>query len=148
MAVRRNDIAEELTCPVCQDEFDDPRILPCGHRYCRKCIVQLSNTAGPDPFPCPECRKGTVLPSNDASLLPRSLLVVRMKEKLQRQGEKLCSKHNEPMELYCSDCKLHVCTNCALTDHNKHSYQLVDVAAQSFAKTVNERNHNATALHR
>ena len=139
MAVRRNDIAEELTCLVCQDEFDDPRILPCGHCYCLKCVVQLSNTAGPDPFPCPECRKETVLPSNNASLLPRALLAVRMKEKLQRPGEKLCSKHDEPMKLYCSDCKFHVCINCALADHNKHYYQLVDVAAQSFAKTVNDK---------
>ena len=141
MAVRRNDIAEELTCPVCQDEFDDPRILPCGHCYCRKCVVllQLSNTAGPDPFPCPECRNKTVLPSNDASLLPRSLLAVRMKEKLQRQSEKLCSKHDEQMKLFCSDCKLRVCINCAITDHSEHSYQLVDVAAQSFAKTVNDK---------
>ena len=141
MAVRRNDFAEELTCPVCKDEFDDPRILPCGHCYCLKCVVQLSYTAGPDPFSCPECRKETVLPSNDASLLPRALLAVRMKEKLQRPGEKLCSKHDEPMKLYCSDCKRTVCINCAFTDHrhSEHNYQLVDVAAQSFAKTVNDK---------
>ena len=80
-----------------------------------------------------------VLPSNNASQLPRSLLAVRMKERLQRQSEKLCSKHDEQMKLYCSDCKLRVRINCALTDHSEHSYQLVDVATQSFAKTVNDK---------
>ena len=139
MAVRRNDIAEMLTCPVCQDEFDDPRILPCGHCYCRRCIGQLSNTAGPDPFPCPECRKVTALPFNDTSLLPRALLAVRMKEKLQRQGETVCTKHDEKMNLYCIVCKLKVCIKCAFSDHSEHNYQLVDVVAQSFAKTVNNK---------
>ena len=137
MAVRRSAITEELTCPICKDQFDDPRILPCGHCYCRMCVVQLfSNAAVLGAFPCPECRNRTVLPSNDPNQLPRALLAVRMKEKLQRQCEQLCSKHDEPLKLFCSNCKLEVCIKCALTDHREHKYEL---AAEPEGKTVNDK---------
>ena len=139
MAVRRSAIAEELTCSICLDEFDDPRILPCGHCYCRTCIVQLSNTAVRRAFPCPECRKRTVLPSNDPNKLPISLLALRMKEKLQGQCEQLCSKHDEPMKLFCCDCKYEVCINCALIDHREHNYQLMNEG-----KTVNDKTSSTT----
>ena len=29
---------EELTCPVCLGAFTDPRVLPCLHSLCLKCI--------------------------------------------------------------------------------------------------------------
>ena len=135
MAVRRTDISEELTCTVCQEEFEDPRILPCGHSYCQKCIVQLSITVGV-PFPCPECRKDTVLPSNDPDQLPRALWAVRMKEKLNKRSQQLCSKHDEPMKLFCNGCRLRTCINCAFVDHRGHDYQLVTDVAQRFSNTV------------
>ena len=135
MAVRRTDISEELTCPVCQEEFEDPRILPCGHNYCQKCIVQLLITVGV-PFPCPECRKDTVLPSNDPNQLPRAQWAVRMKEKLTKQSQQLCSEHDEPMKLFCNGCKLRTCINCALIKHRGHDYQLVTDVAQRFSNTV------------
>ncbi|ESN90696.1 hypothetical protein HELRODRAFT_70746 [Helobdella robusta] len=34
-------IEEDLTCPVCLDLFKEPRILPCSHSLCRKCLKDL-----------------------------------------------------------------------------------------------------------
>ena len=36
-----DDIVE---CPICLDVFDDPRLLPCGHTYCLRCLDQLGNS--------------------------------------------------------------------------------------------------------
>ena len=88
------------------------------------------------PFPCPECRKDTVLPSNDPNQLPRALLAVRMKEKLKKRSQQLCSKHDEPMKLFCNGCRLRTCINCAFVDHRGHDYQLVTDVAQRFSNTV------------
>lgn len=30
-----------LECPVCMEKFTDPRMLPCGHTFCRSCIEDL-----------------------------------------------------------------------------------------------------------
>ena len=30
------ELEQEVTCPVCQDHFQDPKILPCLHYYCKQ----------------------------------------------------------------------------------------------------------------
>lgn len=122
-----NGIAKELTCFVCQEDFKDPRALPCGHSYCLECIAQLSKVS-PLQFPCPECHKEIVLPSSDPSQLPRALLAVRIRRKLNdknaREGE--CLKHGEKKRLFCFDCDFLICFKCDLTDHSDHDTQLVE----------------------
>ncbi|XP_052808295.1 uncharacterized protein LOC128237114 [Mya arenaria] len=51
-----------LTCQICKEMFDNPRILPCHHTFCRKCIVILVRgscleTHESDTFNCPVCRR-------------------------------------------------------------------------------------------
>ena len=62
---------ESSNCPICLNRFDDPRVLPCFHTYCRRCLD--AHVAGRLRFPCPSCREevylgdgGTIdsLPSN------------------------------------------------------------------------------------
>ena len=36
---------EELTCPVCLEIFTDPRVLPCLHSFCFKCIYSVISSA-------------------------------------------------------------------------------------------------------
>ncbi|KAJ8253488.1 hypothetical protein GJAV_G00213690 [Gymnothorax javanicus] len=31
-------LEEDLTCPICCCLFDDPRVLPCSHSFCKKCL--------------------------------------------------------------------------------------------------------------
>ena len=58
---------EELTCPVCHDHFEEPKVLPCLHYYCKKCIANLiggNSRDRNDRFNCPECRRVVQLPAN------------------------------------------------------------------------------------
>lgn len=50
-------LEEALTCPVCQEVFQDPRQLPCGHSLCRGCLENLSSHSTEVPFRCPNCRE-------------------------------------------------------------------------------------------
>ena len=75
------DLDKEITCPVCQEHFEEPKLLPCGHFYCKKCIDALACQSGRGrPFSCPECRKTTRLPQNDSTKLPNAFFVNRMKD--------------------------------------------------------------------
>ena len=56
---------DELTCPICQEHFKEPRVLPCLHYYCKKCIADLIARARGRPFNCPECRRETQAANND-----------------------------------------------------------------------------------
>ncbi|XP_068588686.1 E3 ubiquitin/ISG15 ligase TRIM25-like [Cebidichthys violaceus] len=47
-------LAPELSCPICLQLFSDPVVLPCGHNYCLACIRM---TVKETPLRCPECRE-------------------------------------------------------------------------------------------
>ena len=120
------ELEEEITCPVCQEHFRDPKILPCLHYYCKECVRQLALRAGPNrPFACPECRRGTVLPQNDPDQLPTAFFVNRMKElrtKMEKAHGKveamceLCS--GAKVEAFCRQCAEFICSDC-VRSHRK-----------------------------
>ena len=63
--------ADALECPVCFEQFADPRILPCLHSFCRACLDDvLQANAGKDNFPCPSCRNLASLPAQGAQSFP------------------------------------------------------------------------------
>ena len=117
------ELGEEITCPVCQDHFREPKILPCLHYYCKECVRQLSLRQ--HPFPCPECRSDTFLPQNDPDQLPTAFFVNRMKElhtKMEKAEGKveviceMCSKSKA--EAFCRNCMDFICTDC-MTLHKR-----------------------------
>lgn len=71
----------EITCPVCHDHFVDPKILPCCHYYCKRCVHALVDTVGPGkPISCPECRRKTMLTSEDVEQLVTVSIVRQLVE--------------------------------------------------------------------
>ncbi|KAK3273058.1 hypothetical protein CYMTET_18680 [Cymbomonas tetramitiformis] len=62
-----SDMMEQLTCVIClrlfcSEENTGPVSLPCGHNFCRECVIGLKGESGPSaqPFRCPLDR--TVFP--------------------------------------------------------------------------------------
>ena len=64
---RLDDITE---CPICHETLTDPKVLPCIHPFCLKCLQTYSKDkkAG-DEVSCPMCRTNFVVPQE------RSLMV-------------------------------------------------------------------------
>ena len=119
-------VEDEITCPICQDHFQEPKILPCCHYYCKGCIEKLFLRAGANqPFLCPECRSDTLLPGNDPNLLPTAFFVNRMKE-LHTKMEKAHGKLEAPCEqcsggkatAFCRQCTEFICEEC-IKGHQK-----------------------------
>ncbi|KAE8637033.1 hypothetical protein XENTR_v10003282 [Xenopus tropicalis] len=54
------DLRDELSCSICTSIYTDPVSLPCGHNFCRGCIVRTwdtqEETFRENPS-CPECRQ-------------------------------------------------------------------------------------------
>ena len=114
------ELEDEITCPVCQEHFRDPKILPCLHYYCKECIRQLALRAGPNrPFVCPECRRETILFQKDPDQLPTAFFVNRMKElrtkmeKVQGKMEAVCEMCSVARaEAFCRQCTEFICNDC------------------------------------
>ena len=113
-------VEDEITCPVCQDHFQEPKILPCCHYYCKQCIQKLAMRAGANqPFPCPECRRDTLLSQNNPNQLPTAFFVNRMKElhtkieKAHGKIEALCEQcSGGKATAFCRHCTEFICEEC------------------------------------
>ncbi len=57
-----------ITCAICLEYFHDPRILPCSHTYCLRCIHKMASS-NHGQFECP-LRDGTIIKKDHIDSLP------------------------------------------------------------------------------
>ena len=118
-----DEFEEEITCAVCQEHFEDPKILPCCHYYCKRCVKALVDNAVSHEkrsFSCPECRTDTTIPNNDPDSLPTAFFVNRMKalytkrEKTHGKIKALCEQcsSDEDAVAFCRQCAEFICERC------------------------------------
>ena len=67
------DLERDITCPVCQEHYSEPKVLPCLHYCCKQCILKLTLRTGT--FSCPECHKETTLPEGGVEELKTAFFV-------------------------------------------------------------------------
>ena len=116
-------LEKEITCAVCQEHYTEPKILPCLHYYCKKCIRKLAlRTGSKQPFSCPECREETTLPEGGVDQLKTAFFVNRFKsnfsvlERVQGKVEVMCEECTESgdkAEAFCRQCAIFICRECA-----------------------------------
>ena len=126
---------EEVTeCPICTEVFTDPRVLPCIHTYCLKCIEGCGVDKKPgEKLPCPLCRKEFVIPDTGLTELPKNFFVnklLHVKEistvELSTQALvcDVCSHDKSIMTqppvatVYCIECQEKLCKLCAKVHKN------------------------------
>ncbi|NXC14758.1 TRI59 protein, partial [Corythaeola cristata] len=124
---------EELTCSICYSIFEDPRVLPCSHTFCRSClegIIQVSNNFSiwrplRLPLKCPNCRSVVDIPATGTESLPINFALKAIIEKYQQEHYSdvaTCSEHHrQPLNIYCLLDRKLVCGHClTIGNHNGH----------------------------
>ena len=123
-----------MDCPLCCDSFDQetriPRILACGHTFCKQCIssIKKSSVIGDITIECPNCRHSVCIKSLDD--LPKNYLLSEMlensKKNLSSQSAEWCSLHAQKrISYYCKTCFKPLCSKCLLL-HNGHDKFSID----------------------
>ncbi|XP_064396555.1 E3 ubiquitin-protein ligase TRIM71-like [Halichondria panicea] len=114
------DLEQEVTCGICHDRYQEPKLLPCCHYYCKQCILTLSSRYPLNqPFPCPDCREPTLLPDNNPDRLPTAFFINRMKalhsrmEKAHGKLEAICEMcSGGKATAFCRQCVNFICEDC------------------------------------
>ena len=115
------ELESEITCPICQEHYTEPKVLPCLHYYCKKCILKLAlRTQSGKSFHCPECRCEATLPEGGVDNIKTAFFANRLKSKvitLQRAHGKvevkceLCTASSNA-EAFCRQCSCFICNEC------------------------------------
>ncbi|XP_070549292.1 E3 ubiquitin-protein ligase TRIM56-like [Ptychodera flava] len=115
-----------LTCTICLEFFNQPKILPCHHTYCQLCLVKLVEK-GKGALHCPSCRKTCPIPTGGVQNLDNNFYLNSLLETIQRRPARNAFRHNEKCDIcneseashICIDCQLqYYCANCILV-HKK-----------------------------
>lgn len=114
-------------CPQCQDMFSDPRVLPCLHTLCMRCLQSLEpfstlergqKLASQQSVLCPVCDSEVSLPPGGVrDLLPDLLAQTEvLLERLRRGGDEMpCDLCGDGKgDRRCQDCRVTMCEFCCL----------------------------------
>ncbi|XP_052795875.1 tripartite motif-containing protein 3-like [Mya arenaria] len=135
--VIRNVENDYLMCSICLGRYRDPRLLPCGHSFCRQCLDDhirqtITNPAAPH-FMCPNDRTQIGRPSVGVpprkwadvfpvdtflSSLLNAVMIHASGSQSGETGSSVCKLHkNRVKEFYCMNCKETACALCIVKNH-------------------------------
>ncbi|XP_055969899.1 tripartite motif-containing protein 59 [Sorex fumeus] len=129
---------DELTCPICYSIFEDPRVLPCSHTFCRSCLESVLQASSNFyiwrplriPLKCPNCRSMIEIAPNGIDSLPVNFALRAIIEKYQQEDHPdiaTCPEHHmQPLNVYCLLDKKLVCGHC-LTIGQHHGHPIDDL---------------------
>lgn len=126
-----------LTCSICLEHFRQPRILPCLHSFCHRCLDRLARKQ-PE-LRCPECRLLVPLPSGVGGL-QSNFFINGLLELVRPAGKgvpacSLCPLLGHPAASAasrCLDCADNLCGSCAgghRCSRATHAHRLVPIEA-------------------
>ncbi|NWQ64948.1 TRI59 protein, partial [Neopipo cinnamomea] len=127
-------LEEELTCAVCCGIYQDPRVLPCSHTFCREClegVLQRSDTFSiRRRLKCPTCRAVLDVPTAGLESLPVNFALKAVIDKCRQEepwDAETCREHpRQPLNIYCLLDKQLVCGQC-LTVGQHHGHPIGDL---------------------
>ena len=122
-------VGDLTKCPICLEDYRDPKSLPCLHTYCLECLRSYGRDKLPgDELLCPTCRNSCRVPEPGISAFPLNfficdLLQAQNAAKLSTDGVHHCdacfevceeeSVATPPATKYCLDCCQHFCEKCS-----------------------------------
>ena len=134
-----------LACQVCLEDFEEkgdhvPRIMPCSHTLCGKCLRQLIKPTAyrGEKIECPECRKTHAVVEGVKTFPQNKYILTNIRRKHNTRNDfddndsekkiAKCPEHGKDIILYCKrlDCQKSICQVCITKYHRGHDVVDID----------------------
>ena len=125
-------------CGLCSELYVDPRMLPCLHTFCGKCLKKKTEEQGSESsLKCPTCDKTTSLPDGGVNALPKDLRKSR-EARIAEYREKIRNLTADEVEVGCERC---VEEDVAVAFCCQCSHLLCRHCSDDHARSKATRNH-------
>src|SRR6218665_1323655 len=130
----------DTECSICAETFIDPRLLPCGHTFCLKCLTSVFSRQPDDRMLCPLCRNEVRISKKRVDTIPQNIAILQLIEKEKMWDSvndfiicEACTADDKIKQceiptatMHCTTCEQSLCERCSLThkrqkvskDHN------------------------------
>ena len=120
------EVQDITECPICTDMFCNPKMLPCFHTFCLKCIDRYGKDKRPgEALPCPMCRKEFKVPTGGLPKLSCNFFIDRLISAHSRAKEVHCDvcakvgkQGNVVASSFCMTCRENLCDECSKIHKN------------------------------
>ena len=128
MAARETTDDPSTNCKKCHNHYDDPRMLPCLHSFCKSCVGQLVIQIGSKKtVRCPTCYSTAPLPLKGVDVFPRNVrlnyeaAITKYEAQIKSKTPPSCDecRREPPLETvsFCCTCRSFLCKEC----HTQHT---------------------------
>ncbi|XP_070566922.1 tripartite motif-containing protein 2-like [Ptychodera flava] len=110
------EISEDfLCCPVCLEQYKNPKVLLCNHSFCEQCLAALVAKTGE--VICPTCGRPCQLPNGGVADLQGNFFIESLIDIVEpsesHDDPALCQGCDENTALNkCLDCNIDLCQSC------------------------------------
>uniref|UniRef100_A0A3Q1F9P1 Uncharacterized protein n=1 Tax=Acanthochromis polyacanthus TaxID=80966 RepID=A0A3Q1F9P1_9TELE len=125
---------EQLLCCICLDVFINPVTLPCGHNFCKNCILQVETPgiashdvpAESKRIPLKICLLVTFILTCLSFYFVANICFYQTVSSLktlqlfEEDMDTKCTEHDRPLQLYCKNEQIPVCQSCVDSSHRFH----------------------------
>ena len=132
MAFASDRPASQPSCPGCGKQFENPKILPCLHTFCRKCLMEAVDRDSTGSLSCPSCYRHVPLNENGVDGLRANMFIENILGIISPQHEhetverhvnssarlnlasRICNNCEEGLRVtsHCQVCNELLCANC------------------------------------
>ncbi|XP_071849578.1 uncharacterized protein [Apostichopus japonicus] len=147
-----NPFIEDLTenffmCSVCLDQFNEPKLLPCLHRYCKDCLRTVIQASHDGTIECPLCKQRCCIPEDGSDgfktdfHMKSMLEFIELRKSFEKKDLKQCVSCSKDVvcSAYCFKCRDFLCDECykvhisnkMFTDHQPSTLKLENMAAKN-----------------
>ena len=131
MAARETTVDPSTKCKKCHNHYNDPRMLPCLHSFCKSCVGQLVIQNGSKKtVRCPTCYSTSPLPLKGVDVFPRNVrlnyeaAITKYEAQIKSKTPPSCDecRREPPLETvsFCCTCRSFLCKEC----HTQHTISL------------------------
>ncbi|XP_041363429.1 tripartite motif-containing protein 2-like [Gigantopelta aegis] len=142
-------------CPICKQEFVEPRLIPCGHSFCLRCIKPLQNRHVHNQriLICPECSKVCTIPKAGVDDFPHVYAVKQLKTAFEEVNHILkhiqcgvCEKRVD-QPICCQKCVEYFCDHCASLHRSLFPDHVLESTAENPSVTKCTSHFNQLMTH-
>ncbi|XP_026131988.1 tripartite motif-containing protein 65-like [Carassius auratus] len=131
---------DHVQCIICFYPFKYPVTIPCGHTFCKACILRFWDRKDKD-FYCPCCKKSfETKPELNRNVSLSMITEISTHSPVKTDvsagaslhtdrdldPEQICERHQKPLVIYCRSDSMCVCYECSVNQCKDHDTILVE----------------------
>ncbi|EDO47729.1 predicted protein [Nematostella vectensis] len=143
-----------LVCGICQETYNNPKVLPCLHSFCQNCLDK-SIRSQERVLVCPTCQCSVPVPAKGIEAFPVNFFINNMLTVLAVQNPTKCTNCEDSaqasarcldcvenlctncvLKYFCETCDQAICRDCAIYEHRDHVYVDLKEAVKKYRSSV------------